>query len=121
MRLPLISIACSTLLSACVPQPMYKWGGYDQALLSSYKDPNKSEELRLKLEALITAAESSQAKVAPGLYAELGTLYYQKGDESKARLYYSKERDAWPESSGLMNALLQNMDRRDEAKKEDRK
>lgn len=118
MRL-VLTLLTAFLLTACVPQPMYKWGGYDQALLSAYKDPNKVEELRIRLETHITALEASQNKVPPGLYAEVGTLYYQKGDESKARLYYTKERDTWPESSGLMNAMLQNMDRRDQARKED--
>ena len=117
MRLVLLALTAS-LLTACVPQQMYKWGDYDKGLLASYKDPNDIEALRVKLEAHISTLEASQSKVAPGLYAELGTLYYQKGDAQNARIYYTKERDAWPESAGLMTALLQNMDRRDGAAKE---
>ena len=113
MRLVFTALSVS-LLTACVPQQMYKWGNYDQDLLASYKDPNSVEQMRLKLEAHVAALESNQAKVAPGLYAELGTLYYQKGDAQMARNYYIKERNAWPESAGLMNSLLQNMDRRDD-------
>ena len=43
--------------------------------------------------------------------SELATLYLQTGDKAKARNYYSAEKDAWPESHVLMNALITNLDR----------
>ena len=46
--------------------------------------------------------------VAPGLYAELGTLYLQGGDNARAIVFYTKERDAWPESRTLMDGLIQH-------------
>ncbi|UUZ72198.1 DUF4810 domain-containing protein [Polaromonas sp. P1(28)-8] len=95
---------------------MYQWGGYDQALYSGYKDPTKMESMRVKLEAHIAAMEQSKQKVAPGLYAELGTLYLQAGSPDKAVGLYAQERDAWPEGRSLMTAMIQNIERRQKAK-----
>jgi hypothetical protein len=47
----------------------------------------------------------------PGLYAELGTLYLQMGEQVKAIAMYVKERDTWPESKSLMDALIKNLRR----------
>ena len=56
--------------------------------------------------------EQSQQKIAPGLYAELGTLYLQAGDSTKAVAMYAKEREAWPESRYLMDSLINNVAKR---------
>jgi hypothetical protein len=108
-------------LSGCVAPTLYQWGGYDQALYAGYKDPTKMEAMRLKLEAHIAEMEKSKQKVAPGLYAELGTLYLQTGSADKATGLYAKERDAWPESNGLMTAMIQNIERQQQSKKEAQK
>jgi len=76
------------------------------------------EAMRINLEAHIGAMEKSNQKVAPGLYAELGTLYLQTGSSDLAISYYTKERSAWPESRTLMTALIQNIERRQQAAKE---
>lgn len=103
-------------LGGCASNSLYQWGGYERALYSGYKDPTKMEELRVKLETLIADTEKTKQKVAPGLYAELGTLYLQSGSIDKAIGMYSKERDAWPESKQLMTAMIQNLERRQQAK-----
>lgn len=110
MKLVLIAAAVA-VLSGCAAPRLYNWGGYDDALYASYKDPTKVEALRTKLEAHIAAMETAGQKVAPGLYAELGTLYLQAGAKSKAAELYAKERQAWPESSQLMTALITNIQR----------
>jgi len=108
-------------LSGCAVPTLYQWGGYDQALYSGYKDPAQMDAMRVKLEAHIAAMEQSKQKVAPGLYAELGTLYLQAGSSTKAAGLYAQERDAWPESQGLMTAMIQNIERREKAKEEPKK
>ena len=85
---------------------LYAWGGYDGLLYQSYKDPTKTAVLLTKLETHVLALEQGGAKVAPGLYAEVGTLYLQIGKADKATVYYTKERDAWPESRPLMDTLI---------------
>ena len=114
MRLFPIVLAV-TLLGGCAAPSLYKWGGYDQALYNGYKDPNEMTALRLKLETHISEMEKSGQKVAPGLYAELGTLYLQAGSSDKAMALYAKERQSWPESKGLMTAMIQNIERRPQA------
>lgn len=97
---------------------LYQWGGYDAMLYQSYKNPEKAVEFRQGLELHIEKMEAARQKVAPGLYAELGTLYLQAGDASRAVALYTKERDAWPESRGLMDALITNVGKRNTAKSE---
>lgn len=114
--LSILSIAA--LLAGCAAPPMYQWGGYENALYAGYKDPAKMETMRLQMEKHIATMETSKQKVAPGLYAELGTLYLQAGELDKAISLYSQERAAWPESKGLMTAMIQNLERRQQPKVE---
>jgi len=101
------SIAVAALgLCGCAQRTMYSWGNYDGLLYQSYKEPEKGALLQSKLEAHVLALEHSGQKVAPGLYAEVGTLYLQGGNEAKATFYYTKERNAWPESQPLMDTLI---------------
>lgn len=110
---------CVLALAGCALRPsIYQWGGYDAMLYQSYKSPEKVLELRQGLAAHIGKMEQSQQKVAPGLYAELGTLYLQSGDSANALTMYTKERSAWPESKGLMDALIANIGKRAVAKTE---
>ena len=114
-------LAALTLLTGCATNTLYQWGGYDQALYAGYKDTTKMEALRIKLESHLGEMEKSQQKAAPGLYAELGTLYLQAGVGDKALSNYAKERDAWPESRVLMTSLIQNLERRQAATASGRK
>lgn len=108
-------------LTGCVAPSTYQWGAYERDLYTAYKDPTQYETFRLKLEALTTEVESRREKVAPGIYAELGTLYLQKGDANTAIAMYKKERDTWPESKGLMTAMIQNLEKRENSKQEPQK
>ncbi len=114
----LIAVAVCISLTSCAKPSLYSWGPYEQGLYDSYKDPNKFENLRITLESHVSSMEVEKQKVAPGLYAELGTFYLQAGNAEKAKSYYFKERDAWPESRGLMTAMIQNIDRQSQTKTE---
>lgn len=112
-----IPIALAALvMGGCVANPVYQWGGYESKLYAGYKDPTKMEELKVGLEAHVAAMDQSGQKMAPGLYAELGTLYLQSGDSVKARGMYSRERDTWPESKGFMDTLIKNLERQESAR-----
>ena len=117
MRFLLICLAAAAV-TGCAAPPLYQWGGYEQALYTSYKDPAQVEPLRLKLEAHLAAMDQTKQKAAPGLYAELGTLYLQGGTTDKAIANYRMEAKAWPESATLMNSMIQNLERRKPAKVE---
>lgn len=105
----LISIALS--LAACAPKTLYQWGGYEDMLYRGYKEPERMTVMRTNLEAHIVKLQQSGQRVPPGMNSELATLYLQAGDKIKARFYYSAERDTWPESRKLMDALITNLDR----------
>ena len=115
----IVILACGLFLTGCANRSsLYQWGGYDAMLYQSYKDPEKAIALRTGLEMHIAKMELSNQKIAPGLYAELGTIYLQAGDSNKAVAMYTKERDAWPESRGLMDTLINNVAKRTTAKTE---
>lgn len=108
-----LPLLCALLLSACATnRPQYSWGAYEDLLYSAYKDPAQVEAMKVGLETHIGALEKSRQKVAPGLYAELGTLYLHAGAPAKAIEMYGRERELWPESKGLMDALITNLGRR---------
>jgi hypothetical protein len=108
----LVVLALAASLAGCATQQsLYSWGNYDQMLFQTYKDPSKAEEMRTSLEAHIAAADQAGQRVAPGIYAEVGTLYLQTGATDKAVSYYKRERETWPESKGLMDALISNLER----------
>ena len=118
MKIFLLAL-CGLFLTGCANRSsIYQWGGYDAMLYQSYKSPEKAAEFRQGLELHIAKMEQSQQKIAPGLYAELGTMYLQTGDSAKAVAMYTKEREAWPESKVLMNALIHNVGKRTSAKAE---
>ena len=107
----LASLLCLLILTGCVTTRQYQWGSYENDLYAAYKEPARSERLTLGLQSLIGELEASKQKVPPGIYAELGTLYYQAGKLDDARALYEKESTTWPESKGLMAALIQSIDR----------
>lgn len=112
-------LAVLTLSGCATTRQGYDWGKYDQLLYESYKEAANAGELRAGLEAHVAALEARNARVAPGLYAELGTLYLEAGATDQAIAFYEKERAAWPESRGLMTALIVNLQRRQAGAKEE--
>ena len=113
-----LAFLCVLLLSGCVTTRQYQWGAYEDNLYATYKNPARAEQLAIGLQSLIAQLESSKQKVPPGIYAELGTLYYQSGKLDEARTLYEKERTAWPESKGLMSAMIQAIDRQQQTPKD---
>ena len=97
------------------PSTLYDWGGYDQLLYQSYKNPERVESMRVGLETLLAGLEQQRQKPPPGMYAELGTLYLEQGDRKKAVINYDLERRNWAESKTLMDALIGTLERRDAA------
>jgi hypothetical protein len=64
------------------------------------------------LEALLKTVELSQTngrKVAPGIYAEIGTFYLRAGNKAEAVKYYDLEAAEWPESKDFMTKLSETL------------
>lgn len=101
------------LMTGCASnQNLYQWGGYESALYSTYKSPEAVVELQTRLETHIAAMVQANQKVAPGLYAELGSLYLQAGKTDAAIEQYNKERELWPESRTLMDSMIKTLENR---------
>lgn len=108
------------LLISCAPQ-QYVWGSYETELYGYYKDPDRLENLMMALETAIAEGEKSAKKtssaggaktrrVAPGLYAEYGYLLMIKNQGAKAKSYFKKEKQSWPESTVLMDKMIKVID-----------
>jgi hypothetical protein len=105
-----VALAALFAFSGCASTgSLYRWGAYDQQLFSYYRKPDTAAEFRSQLEAAVKKTEKDGLRVAPGLYAEIGTLYLLNGDRAGAVVWYGKERAAWPESAVLMDSLIRSL------------
>ena len=81
-------VSCSFVLAGCqTSQGLYHWGEYESGLYGYYQDP---AELATLAEQLLQAIEEANGRVAPGMYAEYGTLMLQQGKTDEAVLYYTR-------------------------------
>jgi hypothetical protein len=115
MRRFLIGAGACLLLAACVPQSQYYWGNYSQALYNYYGNPTKVQDYHQALVEVIAEA-GPQNRVPPGLYAELGYLELQAGNESGAKDNFLKEKALWPESAAYMDRMIAAIDMPDKGK-----
>ena len=109
MKKSIVAIWVAALASGCANNRIYEWDNYDTKLYNYYKNPTSAEEMRVSMQEHFKTLESHNLKPGPGMYAELGTLYLEGGDRTSAAEWYRKERDAWPESRPMMDAMLTNL------------
>lgn len=99
-------------LQACATrQTHYEWGNYDDALYTSYKNPQDRQAFVASLKTIILESERTRGKAPPGIYAEYGYALYEEGSAAEAIVYFKKERDAWPESRVFMEKMISNAQR----------
>ena len=126
IRAVAVSVIAAGLLISCAAQEPYHWGEYETALYGYYENSENLENLMKALDAAIVEGEkleksepttkgAKQRRLPPGLYAEYGYLLMLKGDP-KAKSYFEKEKQTWPESGTLMDKMIkfieQDKDRR---------
>ncbi len=101
----------ATLLASCTtPSPSgFYWGRYPQTLYAYKKKPSPPTRMQHQNELmrLIDYANSHNTRVPPGVYAELGKLYLDQGDEPIAFNYFQKEQQLYPESRVLFTQIQQ--------------
>lgn len=106
-----LALCAALCLAGCASNTsLYSWGNYEKSLYKYYKKPDTSEKHLVALESAIASGEKNN-NVAPGMYAETGFLFLSKGDAVKAITYFSKEKETWPESSYLMDRMIQSASR----------
>lgn len=98
-------LAIATSLIGCGGPSLYYWGDFEQGLYDRYvtEQPAQADDYLLNT---ITDAEQEHQKVPPGAYADYGFLLFKRGDRNGAIAYFEKEKQAFPESSALMNKLV---------------
>ena len=99
------------LLSGCAPNTRWAWNNYQDHLYDYYGQKINGEEYIARVLAAVDEAKQRNVRVAPGLYAEIGTFYARAGDFDKALSYYELERQTWPESEGFMTSLIDGIQR----------
>ena len=109
-RFLLLAVGFVCLGTGC-QKTTYHWGNYEPVLYSSYAAPgevSEQEQIALLEEDIAKAAESGKP-VPPGLYADLGNLYFKVGDYSAARAALETEKRNFPESQVLIDRMLQQI------------
>jgi len=99
------------LLSGCANNTMYYWGNYSNSLYQ-YKKNLTQESLDRHISELLEIVRKSNARnlrVPPGVYAELGFIYTEKGDNVEAIKYFELEKNTYPESAKFMDSLIKSM------------
>lgn len=110
----LLLISLVLLMVTGCSNRLYDWDGYNDHLYNYYKNPATADRFLARMETHLQHVEEKGGKPAPGLYAEVGTLYLQKGDQLQAIYFYQKEHDTWKESQYFMAALIKNLSQRTE-------
>ncbi|HTM09995.1 MAG TPA: DUF4810 domain-containing protein [Verrucomicrobiae bacterium] len=108
------AVAALFVLSACVKQPLYAWGRYEDLVYQMYMKPGEADPVTqtAKLNEDIQKANAEGKPVPPGLHAHLAYLYYQQGDLGAARQEFQIEKKLFPESAAFIDGVLQRMDRK---------
>lgn len=94
----------AVVLSGCVTTK-YHWGKYENSLYEYYKNPADVEKIAETLSTIIADGEAL-GNVPPGIYAEYGYILYITGKTQDSILYFEKEKKMWPESTTLMDKMI---------------
>jgi len=96
----------------CAQTPaLYRWGLYEDLLYDMYKSPGKADPATqvAKLREDVAETESTGRRVAPGVHAHLGYMYYLQGNAAAAAEEFRRERELFPESAPLIDGMLRRM------------
>lgn len=107
-----LKIGCIVLLavflSGCAtPQRMYYWGDYSNTLYQSKKHSSDQSSLghQQALENIIAESGKNNLRIPPGVYAELGYIYFRQNKKDLAIQNFKMEKQLYPESTLLMDRL----------------
>lgn len=101
-------MALAIFLSGCAAQQrMYYWGDYSNTLYQSKKHPSEKSDLShmQALEKIIEESKKTNLRIPPGVYAELGYIYFRQNKKDLAIANFKIEKELYPESALLMDRL----------------
>lgn len=105
-RVSMVLVGLVVVLTGCSTTKYY-WGSYETALYKHYKNPGDREYLGQQLAGVIERGERRD-RVPPGIYAEYGYVLLVHGKAKEAIVYFEQEKRNWPESTHLMNIMIEN-------------
>lgn len=90
---------------------LYRWGAFPQQTYNYMSEKSKTSPLEqiADLEKDLEKSKAENRAVPPGLYAHLGLLNLDIQNAQQAAMYFQLEKQVYPESTVLMNRLLQRM------------
>lgn len=97
------------VLSACktTTEPLYYHGEYNKAVYTYFKgDAATPQEQIASLQKIIQDAAAKGKKVAPGVHAHLGLLYFDSGNATEGQQHFEQEKQLFPESAQYLDFLL---------------
>ncbi|MBU4078571.1 DUF4810 domain-containing protein [Patescibacteria group bacterium] len=102
-------VLVAIFLSGCPArtQRMYFWGDYSATLYQSKKHPSDQSNLvhLQALEKIIEESRTNNLRIPPGVYAELGYIYFRQNKKDLAIQHFKMEKELYPESALLMDRL----------------
>lgn len=107
---PLILVLLGLTAVGCTSPTHFQWGNYEQNLYDYYHEAALKEKVIADHLQMVDAQSDAEKKIAPGMYAEAGTFYLEKGEAEKAVKYYKLEKRTWPESATLMDQLISTIE-----------
>lgn len=96
--------------AGCTSTTHFQWGNYEQNLYDYYHEAAVKEKVIADHIKMVESHAGTERKIAPGMYAEAGTFYLEKGETENAVKYYKLEKEAWPESAKLMDQLISTIE-----------
>lgn len=111
----LVSLATVVLCFGCAAnKQMYHWDKYSDTLYNAKKTPGVESlaEHKEVLDKIVEESQKRNLRVPPGVYAELGYLYALQNDTKKAVSLFEMEKKTYPESTILMDRMIQQSEKR---------
>ncbi len=116
----IILFACAVSVSACLPAKQFYWGSYEDSLYSRQQHAGAGGETdaATMLLATINEAQTTNAKVGPGIHGDYGYLLFKQGRTDEAIAELQKESALYPESKPLMETMVSRIQGRKDKEKE---
>lgn len=113
MKQSALLLLVAVVMAGCTPRPtLYDWGEYEDKLHAVYENPAEIPGFHEELKSLIEECEREGRNPPPGIYAEYGYALYLNEETDQAVVYFTRERDTWPESAVLMTVVIDRLQAR---------
>jgi hypothetical protein len=119
----LLVFPLSFMAFGCAAPKMYYWGEYSNSLYSCRKQATEANLIKHKqiLENIIEESNKRDLRVPPGVYAELGYIYFRQNKNDEALKYFQLEERTYPESKVFIQRLSQAAKAKGDIPKSDEK